>query len=183
MKKLVFLMGASLALAACSTGGEDTAATAEGEAASAAGAATAPAGLAAMPTEALSGDAATAVMKDRHEWFEEMGDSFKALNRQSRSDSPDMAAVMEAAALIASKSAELPSRFAPGTGPDAGKTEARANIWESPDDFMAKAHGLHTAAIALNDVATAGDVAGFKEAFGKTGAACKACHDTYREED
>ncbi|MCB2076539.1 MAG: cytochrome c [Novosphingobium sp.] len=182
MRNFVLLAGVSLALSACGSADNEPAAPAETESA-ATEPAKASAELASMPTVALSGNAATVMMKDRHEWFEEMGDSFKVLNRQVKSDSPDMAAVKEATALIAAKSGELPSRFAPGTGPEAGKTEAKANIWENPDDFMAKAKDFHTAALALDTVAQAGDVAGFKEGFGKTGGTCKACHDTYREED
>ncbi|MCB2088005.1 MAG: cytochrome c, partial [Sphingomonadaceae bacterium] len=119
----------------------------------------------------------------RHEWFEELGDAFKVLMRASKSDTPDMAAVKEATALAQAKSNDLPGLFAPGTGPDAGKTEAKANIWETPDDFMAKAKDFQLAAAALNAAAQADDVEGFKAAFGKTGGTCKACHETYREED
>ncbi|MCP5397456.1 MAG: cytochrome c [Sphingomonadaceae bacterium] len=185
MRKFVLLAGASLALAACSAGEEEAAAPAAAEAAdteegAAEGAA---AELAAMPTEALSGESAAMAMHDRHEWFEELGDAFKVLMRASKSDAPDMAAVKEATALAEAKSNDLPGLFAPGTGPDAGKTEAKANIWESPDDFMAKAKDFQVAAAALNAAAQADDVDGFKAAFGKTGGTCKACHDTYREED
>lgn len=182
MQKFLVTMGASLALAACSSGTDEAETTTEAEPV-----ATTPVEattqLAAMPTEALSGEAATAAMDDRHEWFEELGDSFKVLNRQSKSDEPDMATVKEATALVASKSAELPSLFAEGTGPDAGETEAKANIWEEKDDFMAKAQDFHDAATKLNAMAMADNVAGFKEAFGETGGTCKACHDSYREED
>jgi cytochrome c556 len=183
MQKFIILMGASLALAACSSGGEDAATTTDTEAAAAPEAVEPATQLASMPTEALSGEAATAAMKERHDWFEEMGDAFKILNRQSKADAPDMAAVKEQTAIVAAKSAELPSKFAPGTGPDAGKTEAKANIWENMGDFMAKAQDFHTAATKLNTVAMADDAAGFKAAFGETGGTCKACHDEYREEE
>jgi len=183
MQKFILLVGACLALAACNSSRNEPAATAETESASATETREASAQLAAIPTEELSGEAAIASMKDRHEWYEEMGDSFKSLNRQSKSDNPDMTAVKKATAVIAAKSAELPSRFAPGTGPDVGKTEAKANIWENQDDFMAKARDFHDAATRLNAVAMADDAAGFKEAFGKTGGTCKACHETYRRKD
>ncbi|MFV0644392.1 MAG: c-type cytochrome [Sphingomonadaceae bacterium] len=187
MKKLVFLMGASLALAACNSGKDDSSKSADTpagtETASTARTGNTNPPLAAMPTEALSGEAATAEMKKRHDWFEELGDNFKILNRQSKSDAPDMAAVQQASAIVATKSAELPGLFAPGTGPEAGKTEAKANIWQDKDDYMSKAQDFNNAANALNTVAMAGDAAGFKEAFKNTGGTCKACHDTYREED
>ncbi|MCB2089563.1 MAG: hypothetical protein KDD98_12165, partial [Sphingomonadaceae bacterium] len=76
MKKFILLASASLALAACSSNGED-AAPAEGAESKEAAAATDAAGaataeLAAMPTDALSGEAAATAMHDRHEWFEEL---------------------------------------------------------------------------------------------------------------
>jgi cytochrome c556 len=183
MRKLALLVSASMALAACSSGGDDAAEPAAPASTAGSEAPAEAEELATMPTDALSGEAAATAMHNRHEWFEEMGDSFKLLARQSKADAPDMAVVKEASAVIAGKAPKLPGLFAPGTGPDVGKTEAKANIWETPDDFMAKAKDFHAAAIALNTVAMSGDAAGFKEAFAKTGGTCKACHDTYREED
>lgn len=136
-----------------------------------------------MPTEALSGEAAVAVQKTRHDNFEKMGDAMKALSREAKSDTPDMTVVQPNAGIILSSATALPSWFAPGTGPAAGKTEAKANIWETPDDFKAKAAKLFEVAQSLNDAATSGDAAAFKAAMAPTGAACKACHDTYRAED
>lgn len=185
MQKFILLAGATLALAACNSG-DKSAATATADTASSAAApaaSDAPAQLAAMPTAALSGTAATDALKKRHDWFKELGGSFKTLARESKSGSPDMAVVQKATAEVAAKSAELPSLFAPGTGPDAGKTEAKAKIWQDSADFLTKAKDFQTEATKLNAVASAGDAAGFKEAFGKTGGTCKACHDSYREKD
>ena len=139
--------------------------------------------LSTIPTDALSGEAAVAAQKLRHDNFEKMGDAMKALSRQAKSDTPDMTVVQPNAGILLSSATALPSWFAPGTGPAAGKTDAKANIWETPDDFMAKAKNFHAVAQSLNDAATSGDAAAFKAAMAPTGAACKACHDTYRLED
>lgn len=136
-----------------------------------------------MPTETLSGEAAVAAQKQRHEDFEKMGDAMKALSREAKSDAPDMTVVQPNVGIILTSATALPSWFAPGTGPAAGKTDAKANIWETPDDFMTKAKNFHAVAQSLNDAATSGDAVAFKAAMAPTGAACKACHETYRAED
>lgn len=135
-----------------------------------------------IPTAALSGEAAVAAQELRHEKFEALGDAMKALSREAKASAPDMAVVTPNAGIIAASATALPSWFAPGTGPAAGKTEAKANIWETPDDFTAKAKDFHNVALSLNDAATSGDAAAFKAAMEPVGKACKACHETYRAE-
>lgn len=139
--------------------------------------------LATMPTEALTGDAARAVMDARHESFEAIGDEMKILSREAKAEAPDMAKVKTSSAKILASASALPGWFAPGTGPDVANTEAKAIIWQQQDDFAVKAKGLHTAALALDAAAGSGDAAQFKTAMGSLGKACKACHVTYRAED
>ena len=74
----------------------------------------------------------------------------------------------------------MPGWFPPGTGPDVGKTHAKAEIWQKPDDFRAKATDFRKAALAFNSAARGGNVNAIKSAFGNLGRACKACHDSYR---
>ncbi len=181
MRSLMLIAPLALALGACQAKEEAKTERPEAPAASVAPAAAAP--LTSMPTVALSGPDAVAAQKQRHDKFEAMGDAMKALSREAKAATPDMAVVQNNAGVLASSSAALPSWFAPGTGPEAGKTEAKAEIWKTPDDFAAKAKAFNQVALSLNDAATSGDAAAFKAAMEPTGKACKACHDSYRAKD
>ena len=61
-------------------------------------------------------------------------------------------------------------------------TEALDNIWETPDDFNAKAQAAAEKASALAAAAAEGQGAAM-QAFGQLGASCKACHDNYRQQN
>lgn len=77
-------------------------------------------------------------------------------------------------------------RIAPNVFPadsDFGETRALAKIWESMDDFKAKASDAEKAAANLVKAAESGDMQGFANAFNDVGKSCKACHKEYREED
>ena len=137
---------------------------------------------AALPTEPMAKDRAAAFMHDRHEKYEELGDAMKAVSRELKGDSPDLAAVRKHAGTFAAFAPQIPSLFPPGTGPDAGKTEAKAEIWQKPDDFLAKSKEFTAAALAFEAAAKGSDLAAIRAAHGTMGKSCKACHDPYREE-
>ena len=129
---------------------------------------------------AVSGDQAKALMEERHEGMENIGDAFKAVNAQLKGSSPDVAAIQREAATIATLAEKSVGWFPPGTGPDVGKTRAKAGIWQKPQDFAAKDDAFQTAARAFKAAADSGDVAAIKAQAGELGKACKACHDPYR---
>lgn len=56
-------------------------------------------------------------------------------------------------------------------------TRAKAEIWQTPDDFRAQAQALADAATAL---AATTDLAGLQAALGPVGQACGSCHEAYR---
>lgn len=122
-----------------------------------------------------------AFMKERHEKYEDLGKNFKVLLDNSKLGTPDLAAVSAAAIKVNDYAKEMGTWFPPGTGPEAGKTEAKANIWTERADFDAKLVNLQTEAAKLV-TATGTDAAAFKAQFGPTGGTCKACHDKFREE-
>lgn len=121
-------------------------------------------------------------MKTRHENYEDLGKNFKVLLDNSKLGTPDMAAVAAAAAKVNEYAGLMGTWFPPGTSPEVGKTEAKANVWTERADFDAKLANLQTEAGKLV-TATGTDAAAFKAQFGNTGKTCKACHDVYREED
>ena len=138
---------------------------------------------AALPTKAVPRDQAAALQKARHENYEKIGDAMKVISRELKGESPDLAAVRQNAAIVANLAPQIPSWFPPGTGPEAGKTDAKAEIWRKPEDFIAKSTAFTAAARAFNTAAQGTDLAAIRAAHGTMGKTCKACHDLYREKD
>ena len=119
----------------------------------------------------------------RHEHYEELGDAFKAVRDQTRASSPDLAALKAAAKKVNDASVNQEKWFPAGSGPEAGKTRALADIWAKPAEFKAAMKMFSDAAPKLNAAANAGDVAAIKTAFGEVGKSCKNCHDQFRSKD
>jgi cytochrome c556 len=131
----------------------------------------------------LEKEQALKVMHDRHENYEKIGDAMKVIGRELKGDSPDLAQVRQNADVIATLAPQVKTWFPQGTGPDVGKTDAKAEIWQKPDDFAAKARDFETAAAAFKTAAAGNDVAAIRAAQGNLGKSCKACHDLYREKN
>lgn len=135
--------------------------------------------LLAVPS--VSGAEAARIMHDRHEGMKTMGDAIKTVHR-ALVGTPDLATVRTSAARIGQLSQQASDWFPAGTGPDVGKTGAKADIWQSPADFAAKLRNFQVAARAFNAAATGNDVAAINARFADLGGTCKACHDKYRAE-
>ena len=131
----------------------------------------------------VSKEEAAKIMHERHEGMEKIGKATKAVGREIQAATPDLAVVRTSAATIGDLAPKASSWFPAGTGPDVGKTHARAEIWQKPEDFAAKAKQFQDAAAAFKSAADAGDLTQIKERFGDLGDTCKACHDTYRHKD
>jgi len=129
---------------------------------------------------AISGEQAKTLMHDRHEGMEDIGDAYKASARWAKSDNPNVADVREDAAIISRLAPLASGWFPPGTGPDVGKTRAKAEIWQRPDDFAAKMKAFQSEAQKFNAAAQGADSAAAIAAHGELGKTCKACHDDYR---
>jgi cytochrome c556 len=121
--------------------------------------------------------------KARHDHYHELGDAFKVVRDQTRSDKPDLAAIKTAAKKVSEAAADQAKWFPAGSGPEAGKTDALPAIWSKPDDFKAAMKLFSDAAPKLNAAAGAGDLAAIKVAFGDVGKSCKNCHETFRAEE
>jgi cytochrome c556 len=143
--------------------------------------------LASVPAASLvvvrvSGPKAAQIMHVRHEGMETIGKDFKALHREFDSSAPNLALVRTAAGQISGLSRQASGWFPAGTGPDIGKTGARPEIWQSPDDFAGKLSAFQRAAAAFNATTTRGDVGAMKARYADLAGTCKACHDKYRSE-
>ena len=131
----------------------------------------------------LQKEQALALMKQRHEDYEKIGDAMKVISRELKTEHPNLGQVRTGAATIAELAPKVPSWFPAGTGPDVGKTEARAEIWQKPEDFAAKAQEFQNAALAFSGAAQGTDLGAIRAAQANLGKSCKGCHDLYREEE
>jgi cytochrome c556 len=132
--------------------------------------------LAAPPTRAQ----ALKVMHDRHEAMEGLGKAMKTLHRALDSSPADINAVRAQTSIMASTAAKIPGMFPGGTGPDVGKTRAKAEIWKQPELFVQKSKDYLAAAQAIDAAARAGDLTKVMMLHDRVDKACKACHDPFR---
>ncbi|MGI8704225.1 MAG: c-type cytochrome [Sphingomicrobium sp.] len=123
---------------------------------------------------------ALALMKERHEHMETLGDETKRISNQLKSATPEIEQIRRSAAIIAQRAPDLVSWFPAGTGPDIGKTRAKAEIWQTPDDYATKANDFVRAAEDFDSAAKSGDLGQIESSFAALGKTCKACHDRYR---
>lgn len=117
----------------------------------------------------------------RHERYEEMGDSLKAINRELKGGAPDLGRVRREAAALATLADQIPTWFPAGSGPDVNlKSRAKAEIWSDPEGFR-RAHGAYLEqAQRFRQVAEEADVAAIRQAAGELGRSCGTCHNGYR---
>jgi cytochrome c556 len=140
--------------------------------------------VAASAASAISRPKAAQIMHARHEGMEAIGKAFKALHREFDSSSPSAANVQSPARQMVTLAKQSSSWFPAGTGPNVGKTGAKAEIWQPQNkgDFAAKVVAFQRAATAFNSAALSGDMNAAKARYADLGGTCKACHDKYRNE-
>jgi cytochrome c556 len=182
-KSLLAAAGALALLTACNQGGDGNNALAEANASGNEASAAIENAVQQSNATPLQKEQALALMKQRHEDYEKIGDAMKVISRQLKAGNPDLAQVRQNAGVIAQLAPQVQGWFPAGTGPDVGKTEAKAEIWQKPEDFAAKSRDFTQAAQAFQAAANGNDLAAIRSAHGNLGKSCKACHDLYREED
>lgn len=118
----------------------------------------------------------------RHEGFEAMGRSFKALNRELKGDAPDLDVVRREAANLAEAAPRIPGWFPAGSGQDAvSRSRAKDAIWTDNADFQQRAQNFVQATATFRQTAQGGDVTAIQAALPNLGNSCKECHDRYRQ--
>lgn len=174
MNKLLGILSAAamIVVAACSR--EEQAAAPPGNGQSLSGNADAGNASAGAPVDAAR------VMHDRHENYERIGRAMKGISTQLKSGSPAVADVQQHSAVIAGYAPQIPGWFPAGTGPEAGRTRAKAEIWSDPEGFRAAHDRMAQAAARFDAAARSGDVAAMRAALPALGSSCKNCHDEYR---
>jgi cytochrome c556 len=128
----------------------------------------------------VSGDDAKKIMHQRHEGMKAIGKSNKAIRDQLQKSSPDSGIIDWNAAKIADLSQQASGWFPTGTGPEAGKTGAKAEIWRNPQDFTAKLVAFQKAVQALKAATSGNDLNAIRVRVDGMGQTCRACHDKYR---
>jgi len=118
--------------------------------------------------------------KARHEHYEELGEAMKSIRDQSKTDSPDWAAMLKSADVVLAGSKDQIQWFPKGSGPEAGKTRALPEIWTKPADFAAAMKMFEERAPALGAAVKAKDLEALDKAFKALGGSCKNCHDSFR---
>ena len=73
--------------------------------------------------------------------------------------------------------------FPPGTGPEAGDTRAKLEIWQQQQRFAEVARQVSGQAAALVAAAQRGDPQAITTEFAKLGRACGGCHEAFRAEE
>jgi cytochrome c556 len=120
----------------------------------------------------------------RHERYEEMGDSMKAINRELKGSAPDVPRIQREAATLASFGGADGGWFPTGSGPDVhAKSEAKAEIWSDPQGFAQAHQGYLQQAQSFKRVADDGDIEQIRAAAQTLGKACGQCHDKYRAKE
>jgi cytochrome c556 len=139
---------------------------------------------AASVTAKVGGPQAAQVMHQRHEGMETIGKAFKALHREFDSSSPFAPTIRSSAVQLSGLAKQSSHWFPAGTGPEAGKTGAKPEIWQPQNkaDFAAKLGAFQRAALVFNAAAASGDLNAAKARYADLGGTCKACHDKYRSE-
>lgn len=120
----------------------------------------------------------------RQSHFQDLGAAFKAINDEIKAGRPASTTTTFSIDSVVRYAPQVRTWFPEGTGPELGvETEAKAAIWEQPEEFEAALADFER---AVEDLATAkqsGEPEAIKAAFMKTGGTCKSCHDKFREED
>jgi cytochrome c556 len=143
-------------------------------------------GEAAEETTAAATAEEPAVIEERQENFESIGDAFKAIRGQLEGGAPDFGVIAASASDINTRAQMIEGHFPEGTGRDQGyDTEALPTIWEKPEEFSAAAQKLvdESAKLAAMAGEAGVEAAAIGEQVKAMGGACKNCHDTFRLDD
>ena len=123
-----------------------------------------------LTLQVVAQDAAT-TLKNRQEAMKGFGGNMKAINEFVEKGVGTPADVEAKAGAIEEGSKQIVALFPAGTGMDdgVGKTGAKKEIWDKPDDFKAAADKMGMLAGKLEEAAATGDKQQIADAFGALG--------------
>jgi cytochrome c556 len=133
-------------------------------------------GVAADPAE-------PAALGARVHGFRELGAAFKTVNDELKSGTPQVMMLQLSARQIRDASRAQTGWFPADSAPRPGlKTAAKPEIWSQPAQFKKAQDDFAAQAAAFYRVAATGDVAAMRIQAKPLGAACAACHRSFRIE-
>lgn len=124
-----------------------------------------------------------AVMHARHEHYEEMGKAMKGITTQLKARSPSVETIQRHSALIARYGPQLLTWFPEGSGPEAGKTRAKAEIWRDPETFRSIGRRFEQASAEFHRAAQGGNIDAIRAALPTLSQTCSDCHKRFRGPD
>ena len=128
-----------------------------------------------------AGSSAAAVIETRQAGFKKMGAALKALGDQVKLATPDTAVLARAAAAIAAGAEAQRDWFPAGSGPGSGsETDALPGIWTDRARFDDLALKLAAESKSLVERVGSSDAAAIAAQVKTVGAACSACHKSFR---
>ncbi len=111
-----------------------------------------------------------------------MGQHFGRVGAMANGRVPFDAKVAADNADVVAAMSKLPwAGFGPGTD-KGGNTKAKPEVWTEQVKFKDLSDKLVAETTKLSAAAKTGNIDNLKTAFGATAAACKACHDAYRNQ-
>lgn len=130
----------------------------------------------------VAADDGLAAAKHRQAVMDHLGDDLKAIKLYLRG------AAEQPAAAAAARDLETTARLVPGLFPKGsdskslpGKSAAKPEIWDNPDDFQQLEQALANGAGTLRKAVDGGDSAEITDAMRSLAKnACGACHQDYR---
>lgn len=126
-------------------------------------------------------NAADSLAARRHAYFEQQGGLMKAISDELRAGKPPSPALAANAGKLKALAAQLPGWFPKGSGPEGGvKTAAKTEIWSDSAGFGAVSDRYIAETAKLEEVSRAGDLAAIQAQTRAVGAACRSCHEKYR---
>jgi cytochrome c556 len=143
--------------------------------------------IAAIPLTVLAqdDDPIHQAIEARHGFYQMLAINMGTLAGMAKGDIAynEAAASRAAANIEALTHYDLPSLFIEGSAHgQAEDSAAKPDIWTNMDDFRSKFAGLGQAATGASE-AVKGGAENVGPVVGKLGAACKACHDVFREKN
>ena len=120
----------------------------------------------------------------RQSLMKAVGGHFKAISMIAKGQAGDMKNLTVHTDSLAGLAKATMSAFPDKSGPMDGKTSAKAEIWEKPDEFKKVMMAFVAETEKLAAAAKTGDKAAIGAQIGAVGKnTCKACHDGFKEKN
>ncbi len=135
-------------------------------------------------TGSAAADDLQAAVDTRQALMKDNGAKMKAMGAVVEAKSGDLAAMQQLAEGLQANAMKIPGDFPKGSSlaDMPGKSYAKPDIWDHPDDFKAAAQVLATEAGKLADAAKSGDMAAFAAQYDVVGEkGCGGCHTQFRQ--